>query len=211
MDSAGSIAVDEERAKRLKQEYYNVVGKGRGEPNNRNNKDVVSCSSCSPTLSRPKKILSGRIVKKYRLSLRNVVHSTQQQWRQRGMQNETCSTAAGHRIERLSLRDQINHWHLLDEDLFYLAIWTVEIITNYRGPVLSVQLKPVRNEGIPAPQCWSFKYYFMWKKQTRKLLVNTLYIIYINRWQHCLVYSVKQTSDWKTTQRPNNQYSKIVV
>lgn len=159
MDSAGSIAVDEERAKRLKQEYYNVVEKGRSEPINRNNKDVVSCSSCSPTLSRPKKILSGRIVKKYRLSLRNVVHSTQQQWRQQGgKQNETGPAIAGHRTERLWLRDQINHWHFLYDDL--LKSRHEPLRSNFKlswTSFRSVQCHPVGklfSKRIPASQCY---------------------------------------------------------
>lgn len=106
MDPAGSLAVEQQRIKRV-QVYYNVTQTAES---NRNNKDKLlssssSKSSISPSLLRPKKILSGRIVKKYRLSLRNVVHSTQQQWRQRGRQDEIGP--AGHLAERLSLRDQI--------------------------------------------------------------------------------------------------------
>jgi hypothetical protein len=89
MDAAGSLAVDQQRVKRL-QVYYNTTVKpatqttNDGDSNAINKEKLMSCasitkSSCiSPSLLRQKKILNGRIFKKYRISLRNVVHSTQQ-------------------------------------------------------------------------------------------------------------------------------------
>lgn len=117
MDSAGSLAVDQQRIKRL-EVYYNLMPKstsisstaqtvttGFNQHNrNKSSSSITSIkpSSISPSLLHKKKILSGRIVKKYRISLRNVVHSTQQQLRKR-LPNE--SDLAGH-PEELSLRDQ---------------------------------------------------------------------------------------------------------
>jgi hypothetical protein len=111
MDPAGSLAIDQQRVKRL-QVYYNTTIKPttqttKADDFNRINKEKLmnstsfTKSSCiSPSLLRQKKILSGRIVKKYRISLRNVVHSTQQQALQR-RPNETDYLA-----EFISLRDQ---------------------------------------------------------------------------------------------------------
>ncbi|EFX79778.1 hypothetical protein DAPPUDRAFT_104018 [Daphnia pulex] len=107
MDAAGSLAVDQQRVKRV-QVYYNTTVKpatqttNDGDFNRINKEKLMSCasftkSSCiSPSLLRQKKILSGRIFKKYRISLRNVVHSTQQH-----RPNEINYPA-----EFISLRDQ---------------------------------------------------------------------------------------------------------
>ncbi|KAK4018037.1 hypothetical protein OUZ56_000106 [Daphnia magna] len=115
MDPAGSLAIDQQRAKRI-QVYYNTTIKPEPrtkniEESNRANKDkmigstsFIKSSCASPCLSRQKKIIRWRIMKKYRLSLRNVVHSTQQQLQQRKL-NETGSTDFP--AERLTLRDQI--------------------------------------------------------------------------------------------------------
>lgn len=115
MDPAGSLAIDQQRAKRI-QVYYNTTIKPAPrtkniEESNRANKDkmigstsFIKSSCASPCLSRQKKIIRWRIMKKYRLSLRNVVHSTQQQLQQRKL-NETGSTDFP--AERLTLRDQI--------------------------------------------------------------------------------------------------------
>ncbi|KAI9565392.1 hypothetical protein GHT06_009184 [Daphnia sinensis] len=115
MDPAGSLAIDQQRAKRI-QVYYNTTikpvprTKNTNESNRANKDKVIGSTSfiksacASPGLLRQKKIISGRIMKKYRLSLRNVVHSTQQQLQQRKL-NETGSTDFP--AERLTLRDQI--------------------------------------------------------------------------------------------------------
>ncbi|XP_057370415.1 uncharacterized protein LOC130691484 [Daphnia carinata] len=115
MDPAGSLAIDQQRAKRI-QVYYNTTiepvprTKNSDESNSTNKDKMIGSTSfiksacASPCLSRQKKIISGRIMKKYRLSLRNVVHSTQQQLQQRKV-NESGSTDFP--AERLTLRDQI--------------------------------------------------------------------------------------------------------
>ena len=150
MDPAGSLAIDQQRVKRL-QVYYNTTVKpmtptAKTDDSNRGNKEKVSSSipftksSCiSPSLLRQKKILSGRIVKKYRL--RNVVHSTQQL--QQLWPNECgfdiCPT------ERLSLRDQIvtnirhSYWSFLSKLLSYFEnnkSWY--LIFRLRGPVYNI-------------------------------------------------------------------------
>lgn len=115
MDPAGSLAIDHQRVKRL-EVYYNVMPTSANSNAqfmttefSQNNKEKLSSitstksSSISPSLLHKKNILSGRIVKKYRISLRNVVHSTQQQLRHRSS-NEI--DLVGHPGERLSLRDQ---------------------------------------------------------------------------------------------------------
>ena len=114
MDPAGSFAIDQQRVKRL-QVYYNTTVKlvtqtaktdefiWRNKENAMSSTSFAKCPCISPSLLRQKKILSGRIVKKYRISVRNVVHSTQQL--QQLWPNECGSDICP--TERLSLRDQI--------------------------------------------------------------------------------------------------------
>ena len=110
MDPAGSFAIDQQRVKRL-QVYYNTTVKlvtqtaktdefiWRNKENAMSSTSFAKCPCISPSLLRQKKILSGRIVKKYRISARNVVHSTLQL--QQGKPNDTDFPD-----EFISLRDQ---------------------------------------------------------------------------------------------------------
>ena len=90
MDPAGSLAIDQQRVKRL-QVYYNTNVEPVTKPTMAGNSSSriikeklmslpsLTKSSCiSPSLLRKKKIISGRIVKKYRISSQSVVHSIQQ-------------------------------------------------------------------------------------------------------------------------------------
>jgi hypothetical protein len=95
-------------------------------------------------LLRQKKILSGRIFKKYRISERNVVHSTQQL--QQLWPNECGSDICP--TQRLSLRDQIvtnirhSYWSFLSKLLSYFykhennKSWY--LIFRPRGPVYNI-------------------------------------------------------------------------
>lgn len=100
MDPAGSMAVDQQLAK-VPQVYYNL-----GVNSASNSKSIrikePTISSPSPTLLRSKKVLSGRIVKKYRMSLKNVVHSIPPQHHGLGLLNQRYDV-----VERpsISLRD----------------------------------------------------------------------------------------------------------
>ena len=101
MDPAGSMAVDQQLV-RVPQVYYNL------RPNLSSNtkpiriKELPTISSPSPTLLRNKKVISGRIVKKYRMSLKNVVHSIPPQYHGPGLLNQRYDV-----VERpsVSLRD----------------------------------------------------------------------------------------------------------
>lgn len=123
MDPAGSLAIDQQRTKRMPV-YYNTTTKPAlrtttADESNRFNKDksmgltsFIKPSCASPCLLRKKKIISGRIVKKYRFSLRNVVHSTQQQPTKQQQRKVNEKGSPDYLAERLSLRDQmVSHVH----------------------------------------------------------------------------------------------------
>lgn len=84
MDPAGSLAIDQQRIKPV-QNYYNVAQQSeRRDEEHRPNDETDYVARTTTDFAHParhKKILAGRIVKKYRMSLRNVVHSTQQHLR----------------------------------------------------------------------------------------------------------------------------------
>ena len=107
MDPAGSMAVDQQLAK-VPQVYYNMRPNSFSNSKDCNTKRSIRIKeppmhpSPSPNLLRSKKVISGRIVKKYRMSLKNVVHSIPPQHHGLGLLNQRYDI-----VERpsVSLRD----------------------------------------------------------------------------------------------------------
>lgn len=92
MDPAGSMAVDQQLAKGP-QVYYNMRPGLFSSSKDYHAKRSIRIKeppmpSLSPTLLRNKKVISGRIVKKYRMSLKNVVHSIPPQHHELGLLNQ---------------------------------------------------------------------------------------------------------------------------